>query len=85
MNWQAWLQLVLAAAGTATAPAFRLITMIGGGVLTLGADYEKHRDLIAQWFAWCQKIVDEKRDPTDEEHAQALAFAETVHAANQAA
>lgn len=85
MNWQAWLELVLAAASTATAPAFKLVTMVAGGVLTLSGDYEAKKELIAKWFAWCRKIVDEKRDPTPEEEAEALAFAEDVHARNQAA
>jgi hypothetical protein len=83
MNWQAWFQIALAAIGTANPAIGALVAMIGNGVLTIQGDTEEDKALIAQWQAFCQKIVDENRDPTDEEHVQAKAFADSVHAANQ--
>jgi hypothetical protein len=83
MNWQAWFQIALAAIGTVNPAIGALVAMIGNGVMTIQGDTEEDKALIAQWQAFCQKIVDENRDPTPEEHAAARAFADSVHAANQ--
>jgi hypothetical protein len=80
IDWKAWLQIIVAAVGTVGGPTAALAAMLGSGVLQLDADVEENRALAAQWFAFLQKIVDEKRDPTEEEHAQARAFADQVHA-----
>lgn len=85
MNWQAWFQIALAALGTANPAIAALVAMIGNGVMTIQGDTAEDKALIAEWQAFCQKIVDENREPTEEEHAQARAFAESVHAANQSA
>jgi hypothetical protein len=80
IDWKAWLQIILAAIGTVSGSTAALAAMIGNGVLQLDMDVEANRDLAAHWFAFLQKIVDEKRDPTEEEHAEARAFADQVHA-----
>jgi hypothetical protein len=85
MNWLPWVQMLGSALGTINPAAAALISMITGGVLTLQTATDEDKALIAQWQAFCQKIVDENRDPTEEEHAQARAFADQVHAANQSA
>lgn len=83
MNYQAWLQLLLAAVGTANPQIGALVALVTGGIQTITADTAEDKALIAQWFAFCQKIVDENRAPTPEEHAAAKAFADAEHVHNQ--
>jgi hypothetical protein len=79
MNWQAWAQLLMAAIGTANPAIGGLVAMIANGVGTVVGDTVEDKALHDKWFAFCQKIVDENRDPTPEEHAAALAFASAEH------
>lgn len=85
MNYQAWLQIALAALGTANPAIGGLVAMIGNAVVTVQSDTAEFKALDAKWQAFCQKIVDENRDPTPEEHAAARQFADDVHAGNIAA
>jgi len=82
MNFQAWLQLALAALGTANPAIGGLVAMIGNAVMTAQTDTAEFKALEAKWQAFCQKIVDENRDPTLEERAAAREFADAVHASN---
>lgn len=85
INWKAWLQMALAAIGTVGGPTAALVAMIGNGVLTLDEAKEEDVALAKYWFDFCnQVIVVEQRDFTEEERAEARAFADSVHAANQA-
>ena len=84
-TWLPWVQMLGAAVNTLNPAAAGLVSMIVNGVVTLKTETDEDKALIAQWQAFCQKIVDENREPTEEEHAQARAFAASVHAANQAA
>lgn len=85
MNWLPWVQMLSAAIGTANPAIAGLVAMVTNGVVTLQTATAEDKALIAQWQGFCQKIVDENREPTAEEHAQARAFADSVHAANQSA
>lgn len=79
MNLLAWLQIALAAIGTANPQIAALVAMVTNGVMTISGDTAEDKALIAQWQAFCQKIVDENRDPTPDEHAAAQAFAAAEH------
>lgn len=79
MNWQAWFQIALGALGTANPAIGGIVALVGNGVMSLTADTAEDKALIAQWQAFCQKIVDENRDPTPEEHQAALDFANAEH------
>ncbi len=85
MNLMAWLQIAVAALTTANPAIGTLVGMVTSGVMTIQGDSEEDKALIAQWQSFCQKIVDENRDPTQEEHDAARAFADSVHAQNQSA
>jgi hypothetical protein len=79
MDFQAWFQIALAALGTVNPAIGGLVVMIGNAVMTIQGDTAEDKALIAQWQAFCQKIVDENREPTPEEHAAARAFADAEH------
>lgn len=83
MNWQAWFQIALAALQTANPAIGAIVAMVGNGIVTIQGATEEEKALEAKWIAFCQKIVDENRDPTEDERAQARAFADEVHTANQ--
>lgn len=86
IDWKAWLQMVLGAVTSFGGPTAALIAMIGNGVLSLDETRAEDVALAKKWFDWCnQVIVVENREFTEEERAEARAFADEVHARNQAA
>jgi hypothetical protein len=57
----------------------QLISMILGAVLNIVPKVQEDTALKDQWVAFCKKIIDEARDPTADEEAAALAFANAEH------
>ena len=79
MDWKAWLSILSAAVTSFCGPTAAIAAMIANGVLQLDMDVEKNRALADKWLAFLTKaIVTEKREFTDEEHAEARQFADDV-------
>lgn len=60
-----------------------LVQQLVGTIGAVNLGVSELEQFATPWITWANKIVDEKRDPTDEEHAAARALADAVHANNQ--
>lgn len=64
--------------GKTGALVIQLMNTIGLGI----AGAAEFKAFAGPWITWANKIVDENRDPTEEEEAAANALADAVHANN---
>lgn len=84
MNWLPWAQLFGSVLGSVNPAAGALLPTIFSGITTLQADTAEFRALNDQWFQFCTDMIAHGGPPTDAERAMARAFADEVHAFNQA-
>lgn len=79
MNWQAWFSILTAALGAANPAIGGFVGLVANGVLNVVNAGAEDKALLTYWQGVCQKIVDENREPTAEEHQAALDFANAEH------